>query len=97
MWGDARLVQECTMHGCRKRGGKGGGGAQGAPRNGTSTCRSLISTTLTMTICDIMNLENSKIMLSELLHIATTLNSSYVCHCSTKRTFSAMRRLKSLQ
>ena len=31
------------VHGCRKRGarGGGGGGAQGAPRNGTSTCRSL--------------------------------------------------------
>ena len=45
------------MHGCRKWGGGGGGGgkggtappvswtgeAQGAPRNGTSTCRSLIN------------------------------------------------------
>ena len=41
--------------------------------------------------CDIMNIESSKIMLSEvrqLLHI--TCNSSYVCHCSTERTFSAI-------
>ena len=52
-------------------GGGGQGGAQGAPRNGTNTCRSLI--TLTMTICDIMNIESSKIMLSDLLHLIITL------------------------
>ena len=67
-----------------------GGGAQGAPRNGTSTC---ILTT--WTICDIMNsIESSKIMLSEvrqLLHITLTIP---ITSATAERTFSAMRRFE---
>ena len=60
-----------TLHGCRKRGGGvggggggGGGGAKGAPRNST---RSLIYINHTNHdyFCDIMNIESSKIRLSE--------------------------------
>ena len=65
---DSTWVQEAGGGG---GGGGGARGAQGAPRNGTNTCRSLI--TLTMTICDIMNIESSKIMLSDLLHLIITL------------------------
>ena len=60
------------------------GGAQGAPRNGTGTCRSLI-TTLTMTIlCDMNSIESSKIMLSkvrQLLHIRLPLQNEHFLPC----------------
>ena len=52
-------------------GGGGGGGGKGAPRNNTSTCRSLLTT---WTICDIMNsIESCKKMLSEVCHITLTI------------------------
>ena len=50
-------------------GGGGGGGTGGTKKWYTSTCRSLI-------ICDTMNIESSKIMLSEvrqLLHITLAI------------------------
>ena len=67
---------QAICHGCRKWGGQapppqflGLGGTGGTKKWYTSTCRLLI-------ICDIMNIESSKIMLSEvrqLLHITLAI------------------------
>ena len=68
--------------------GAGSGGARGAPRNGTSTCRSLINHINhadLKTICDIMN----SIEVCQLLHITLTIP------VNAELTLSAMRRLKS--